>query len=92
METKTDLEKFSEIMNKAITEADAAMLIRMPAGTQEATVQCNLNIGPAGELYFLLAAIPTTMKKLNDMLKSQLDRESFAKAVCELLYKDMTEE
>ena len=32
METEMNLEKFGEIMGKAITEADAAMLIRMPAG------------------------------------------------------------
>ena len=92
METEMNLEKFGEIMDKAITEADAAMLIRMPAGTQEATVQCNLGIGPVGELFFLLSAIPATMKKLNDMLEGQLDRESFANAVCELLRKDLMEE
>ena len=52
METEIDLEKFGEIMDKAITEADAAMLIRMPAGTQEATAQCNLGIGPMGRTVF----------------------------------------
>ncbi len=87
-----DLEKFGEVMDKVITETDAVMLVEMPAGTQEATVKCNLDIGPVGELYFVLAVIPQVMKKLDDMMESELDRKSFAKAVTEMMYKEMVED
>lgn len=56
-------ESFGNIMNDIITERDIAVMIEMPAGTQEPTISGGTGVATI-DLYFILAALKPTLKRL----------------------------
>jgi len=56
-------ETFGNIMNDIITERDIAVVIEMPAGTQEPTISGGTGVATI-DLYFILAALKPTLKRL----------------------------
>ncbi len=56
-------ETFGNIMNDIITERDIAVMIEMPAGTQEPTISGGTGVATV-DLYFILAALKPTLKRL----------------------------
>ena len=58
-----DAATFGNIMNDIITKRDIAVMIKMPAGTQEPTISGGTGVATI-DLYFILAALKPTLKRL----------------------------
>ena len=59
-----DLDKFGEIIDNFLKENRVQMLIEIPEGTLEPTVEDNIGAGPVMKFYFLLKSISAVGKEL----------------------------
>lgn len=83
-----DIDKFGEIMDKFIEEANIAMLITMPEGTTEATLEDSCKLGPAVQLYILLNAIPSAVKSMVKIV-GEMDAKATARTIAALVRDDI---
>lgn len=85
-----NFDTFSELINKFITEAHMQVLIDMPEGTQEVTVEDNIDAGPAVQYFVLIQAMKKVWKDL--MQIGEVDQEKFLDSVWELLKAELLED
>lgn len=63
-----DADTFTEIIDDFLTENHVQMLIDMPEGTQEVTVEDNSQLGPVAQFYILLKALPAVFSNFRELI------------------------
>ena len=82
---KLDMNKFEEIINDFLTKNEVHMLLTMPEGTQEVSVQDNTSLGPVVQFFFILNAIVSVCKAMQEQIGIDPDSEDWAKVVDTML-------
>ena len=93
--TTPDLETFGKIINDYIAENDCMMVVNLQAGGTDAVIDDNLGIGPVGQFYFLLAALPPVFQELMalfDKSGRNYDKEGIIDSMLDLVKKEILED
>ena len=61
-------EQFGDIMDKFLEENHVRMVVDMPEGTQEVTIEDDIGLGPVIHFYILLLALTTTFHEFEEIL------------------------
>lgn len=80
-----NMDTFQEIIDNFLTENEVHMLLTMPVGTQEVTVQDNTSLGPVVQFFFILNAIASVCKAMQEQIGIDPDSEDWAKVVDTML-------
>lgn len=80
-----NMDTFQEIIDNFLTENEVHMLLTMPEGTQEVTVQDNTSLGPVVQFFFILNAIASVCKAMQEQIGIDLDSEDWTKIVDTML-------
>jgi hypothetical protein len=91
--TKEQLGIYGEIMDAYLTAKDVKIVISMPAGTQEASVETNLDysMGPLVAFYAALHAVDGCARKLARALPQGYDVAQFADNVASMVAETISE-
>ncbi len=82
---KLNMDSFEEIINDFLTENEVHMLLTMPKGTQDVTVQDNTALGAVVHFFFILKAIAPICKAMREQMGIEPDSEDWAKVVDTML-------
>lgn len=75
MDCGMDIDKFGQMMDDIIKEAEINLLITMPEGTMDVTIKDSLGCGNVPQLYILCHAFERVLTDLCDPEKFGLDPE-----------------
>ncbi len=82
---KLDMDSFGGIIEGFLTENEVHMLLTMPKGTQDVTVQDNTNCGAVMQFYFILAATVSICKAMQEQIGIDPHSEDWEKVVDTML-------
>ena len=89
--SKLNMEVFADIMNKFIEENHIQMLIDMPEGTQEVTIEDNAELGTAVQYFILLQAMKQVYRELLQVNPMEDNGADFLDTVFEMLKSELLE-
>lgn len=72
---KMDLERFGKIMEQFLKENRVRIMIEMPEGTLDATVEDNIGAGSTVKFYLMLNAISSVVKEMRSDMGLEDDEE-----------------
>lgn len=78
---KLDMDTFAEIINEFLTENEVRMLLTMPKGTQDVTVEDNTTLGPVLHFFFILNAVKPICKAMQEQMGLDRDSAEWVKVV-----------
>ncbi len=82
---KLNMDSFEEIINDFLTENEVHMLLTMPKGTQDVTVQSNTALGSVVHFFFILKAITPICKAIQEQMGIEPDSEDWARVLDTML-------
>ena len=85
-----DIDSFGAVMDDLLRDNHVQMLIDIPEGTLDATLEDNIHLGGVVQFYLLLHAIRSAVKSFADLL-TDADAEKMAEAMADLVRQDIQE-
>ena len=68
MPKKMTIDMFGKIIDEFLEANHVQMLLDMPEGTQDVTVEDNCQMGPVAQFYILLKALPAVYQNFSELL------------------------
>ena len=78
------LDKFGEMVDEILEEADVKMLVELPEGKIDAEIKDNMGLGPVIHFYILMNALKTAFLQFRVMLVAELE-ENFMDEVLKMI-------
>lgn len=87
---ETMMDKYGEVMNTFLTDADVQLSVLMAAGDQEAEVIDNIGMGPVPQLFILMKGLAETLANFGDLLE-MIDVEGFLDGTLQMIKEEILE-